>query len=74
MEKPSDETVAEYFSRAQSLRKEILEIDSKALSEHALVAIVLNGLTDEYNVAVEVLFAKNEELAFKDTLEPIVNC
>ena len=55
VEKSSEENVAEYFSRMQALHRDLLDIDADAMSERTLLAIVLKGLSSQFNVAVEVL-------------------
>ena len=73
VEKSREESVAEYFSRAKTLYREILEIDSKAVSNLTFINIVLNGLTEEYSVAVQLLHSQNEDLTFEKIVAPIVN-
>ena len=73
VEKSTEETVVEYFARSQALHRDLLDIDEDAMSERTLVAIVLNGLPSQFNVAVEVLRSTKEKLAFKTALEPLVN-
>lgn len=73
IEKSREETIAEYFSRSKALLREILEIDTKAVSDLTFINIVLNGLTEEYDVAVQLLQSQDEDLTFEKIVAPIVN-